>query len=161
MFPGASDRSTLAALRRLLVATLLLGMLGTSGELLLIGHFESGWQIVPLALLAVGFVVVVWQLRSAGSSAVRTLQLVMTLFVVAGVLGVGLHYSGNAEFELEMYPTLRGLALIGGTLTGATPVLAPGSMALLGLVGLAYTYRHPSLRAAQVEDPVQERPVIE
>jgi hypothetical protein len=61
------------------------------------------------------------------------------------VIGVGLHYTGNAEFEVEMYPSLSGLALVGGALTGATPVLAPGSMTLLGLVGLAYTYRHPRL----------------
>ena len=27
--------------------------------------------------------------------------------------------------------------------TGATPVLAPGTMLLLGLVGLAHAYRHP------------------
>jgi hypothetical protein len=37
--------------------------------------------------------------------------------------------------------------LISKTLTGATPVLAPGSMSLLGFVGLAFTYRHPALRS--------------
>jgi len=156
MFTGRSDRDTLVTLRRILVAALLVGMFGTAGELLLIGHFESVWQIVPLALVGAGVVAVLWQLRTSGGLAVRFVQLVMVLFVGAGALGVGLHYDGNAEFELEMYPTLRGLALIGGTLTGATPVLAPGSMALLGLVGLAYTYRHPNLRSTQEPDPVQE-----
>jgi hypothetical protein len=39
-----------------------------------------------------------------------------------------------------MYPTMSGVPLIVSTLTGATPVLAPGSMSLLGLVGLAVTY---------------------
>jgi hypothetical protein len=63
------------------------------------------------------------------------------------VLGVGLHYDGNEEFELEMYPTMAGVELVQNTLTGATPVLAPGSMTLLGLDGLAHTYRHPSLNA--------------
>jgi hypothetical protein len=61
----------------------------------------------------------------------------MALFVANGLLGVGLHYRGNHEFELEMYPTMVGMELVRETLTGATPVLAPGSMALLGLVGLA------------------------
>lgn len=32
---------------------------------------------------------------------------------------------------------MSGLELVRETLTGATPVLAPGSMILLGLVGLA------------------------
>ena len=33
-------------------------------------------------------------------------------------------------------------------LTGATPALAPGAMVQLGLIGLAYTFRHPALRSA-------------
>ena len=59
--------------------------------------------------------------------------------VASGLAGVILHYRGNEAFELEMYPTLSGAALVFETITGATPVLAPGSMALLGLVGLAAT----------------------
>jgi hypothetical protein len=42
---------------------------------------------------------------------------------------------------------MMGFELVRNTLTGATPVLAPGSMSLLGLVGLAQVYRHPSLAA--------------
>jgi hypothetical protein len=56
-----------------------------------------------------------------------------------------LHYQGNEAFELEMSPSRAGLSLISKTLTGATPVMAPGSMSLLGLVGLAFTHRHPAL----------------
>jgi len=40
-------------------------------------------------------------------------------------------------------------------LAGATPVLAPGSMSLLGVVGLALTYRHPLLRNETL-DPSEE-----
>jgi hypothetical protein len=74
----------------------------------------------------------------------------MVLFVASGVVGVVLHYQGNQAFELEMSPSRAGLSLITKTLTGATPVLAPGSMALLGLVGLAFTYRHPALGSQSV-----------
>jgi len=35
-------------------------------------------------------------------------------------------------------PSTSGLQLVQETATGATPVLAAGSMALLGMVGLAY-----------------------
>jgi hypothetical protein len=76
---------------------------------------------------------------------VRALQAAMTLFVISGVVGVWLHYQGNVEFELEMYPSMRGVELVQKTLTGATPVLAPGSMTLLGLIGLTHSYRHPCL----------------
>ncbi|HYJ16246.1 MAG TPA: hypothetical protein VE170_12200 [Candidatus Limnocylindria bacterium] len=31
----------------------------------------------------------------------------------------------------------------------APPLLAPGSMVQLGLLGLAYTYKHPALKSSQ------------
>ena len=40
---------------------------------------------------------------------------------------------------------MRGLELVWEALKGATPALAPGAMAQLGLVGLAFAYRHPLL----------------
>jgi hypothetical protein len=61
---------------------------------------------------------------------------------------VGLHLNGNVEFERELHPDERGLEFVRKTVAGATPVLAPGSMSLLGIVGLAFTYRHPALRSA-------------
>ena len=35
--------------------------------------------------------------------------------------------------------------LVWKALRGATPALAPGALAQLGLLGLLYTYRHPAL----------------
>jgi len=57
-----------------------------------------------------------------------------------------LHYRGNVEFERERDPSLSGLALVWEALRGATPSLAPGAMAQLGLLGLAITWRHPAAR---------------
>lgn len=114
-------------------------------ELLLIGHHESMQQRIPLVLLGAGILVVGWHAAAPGRASVRTLQGVMALCLASGIVGVGLHYQGNTEFELEMYPTMRGYELVEKTLTGATPVLAPGSMALLGLIGLTHIYRHPAL----------------
>ena len=67
----------------------------------------------------------------------------MLLCIAAGVAGGWLHYDGNAEFELEMDALLEGLELFEESMTGATPVLAPGAMIQIGLVGLAYCFRHP------------------
>ena len=55
----------------------------------------------------------------------RVFQTVMLLFLSSGVLGLYLHYRGNVEFELEMYPSLRGFGLFWEALKGATPALAP------------------------------------
>ncbi len=70
----------------------------------------------------------------------------MVLCVVAAALGTYLHYRGNAEFEREMDDAADGLVLLWRSLRGATPALAPGALAQLGLLGLIGTYRHPALR---------------
>lgn len=144
--PSARDGRALTTIRRLLLATLLAGIAGTGGELLLLGHFESAAQWVPLVLLGLGLAAAFWQLAAPGAASVRALQLVATLFVAAGLVGVGLHYDGNAAFEREMYPDIAGMRLVRDALSGATPVLAPGSLTLLGLVAFAYSYDHPALR---------------
>ena len=139
------ESDTLRRLRVLLLATLYIGMIGTTVELLLTGHFESVSQRLPLALLGAGLAIGAWHAWRPTAMTSRLLQGLMVGFVFAGALGVGLHYDGNVEFEREMYPDMAGFDLLQNTLTGATPVLAPGSMTLLGLVGLAHAYRHPSL----------------
>lgn len=55
---------------------------------------------------------------------------------------------GNVEFELEMYPDLSGWKLFRDSMMGATPALAPGAMVQIGLVGLAWTFRHPAFKPA-------------
>ena len=138
------EGSTLRAIRRLLLGALVLGTVGTTAELIFIGHYENPFQYTPLILLGTGLLSLGWHLAAPGAAALRALQVVMLLFTLSGAVGIGLHFHGNEEFELEMYPTRSGLELIWKTLSGATPVLAPGSMTLLGVIGLAHTYRHPS-----------------
>lgn len=140
-----SPTATLAALRRALFAMLVLGLLGTGTELLLIGHFEDAWQWAPLALIAAGLLVLLWHGMGRGRASLRTLRVLSLLFVLAGFVGVVLHFQGNAEFEREMTPAIETGELVRASMTGATPALAPGTMILLGLLGFAYAFRHPAL----------------
>ena len=133
------DGRMLARVRQLLLALLAAGSFGTGVELLLLGHFEELTQIVPLVLLGGGLAAASWHLTYAGAN-VAMLRWLMVLFVASGGVGVVLHYRGNVEFEHEMYPALAGMELIRKTLTGATPVFAPGTMALLGGIGLLASY---------------------
>jgi hypothetical protein len=141
----------LSRLRTILLWTLVFGAAGMMSELMLIGHNESTAQFVPLVLLAAGILCAAVLLVAPTRGRLRLLQLLMALFLAAGIVGVGLHYQGNNEFELEMYPSLSGVELMSKALTGATPVLAPGSMSLLGVIGLALSYRHPLLRDHALE----------
>jgi hypothetical protein len=133
-------------LRRLLLGLVLLGMAGLLAELLLLEHYEDVWQWVPLVSLAIGFVLAlaVWMRPARG--ALRAFRAVSAVYVAAGALGVYLHLDGNVEFARESDTSLRGFPLFWEALQGATPALAPGALAQLGLLGLALAYRHPALR---------------
>lgn len=133
-------------LRRLLLVLVVLGAVGLEAELLLLEHYETVGQYVPLVLLGVVPVAAAFVWRRPSPATVRFFQSLMALCVAAGALGVFLHYDGNVEFELEREPLLSGLALFWEATRGATPALAPGALAQLGLLGLVYTYRHPALR---------------
>ena len=138
------ESQTLASLRTFLLAALAIGIVGTAGELILLGHIESPSQWIPVAALGAAVLVVLWHAAAPGRASVRALRLLMVAFILSGVVGVGLHYDGNLEFERELHPKDGGMTFLTHVLSGATPVLAPGSMVLLGLVGLAHAYRHPS-----------------
>ena len=135
--------STLAGLRRLLGGVLLLGMTGTLVELLLLQHDEDRIQLVPLVLLGAGIGAVAWHAWTRSTASGTAVRVLMVLFIAAGVAGVYYHFTANVEFQRETDPALRGRALVWQALEAKVPpALAPGVMLQLGLVGLAYTYRH-------------------
>lgn len=138
---------TIDGLRRVLLAILLIGLTGTTIELLLLKHDEQAAQLIPLALIGLAFVAIAWHMLDGGRLSLRIFRSIMMLFVAAGALGVYLHYRANVEFQREVDPSIAGRALFVKAITAKTPpALAPGSMFQLGLIGLAYAYRYPSRR---------------
>jgi len=135
-------------LRRSILAVFLLGVVGSFAELLLIGHDEDVPQFVPLVLfgLALGLLAV---LAATGARpALLAFRATMVLFMAAGLLGSWLHFQANREFQLEVDPSLAGWALLAESLQAKSPpALAPGVMVQLGLLGLAWTFRHPRLES--------------
>ena len=125
-------------LRVAILLVLLLGVIGTGVELLLLGHTEDLWQWEPLVMLALGLPVLLWHAVVGSAWSRRLCGATMMLYVASGVIGTFLHYRGNVEFELEMVPALGGMSLFQEAMTGATPVLAPGTLVQLGLLGLLY-----------------------
>ena len=118
-----------------LIAILLFNIAGTLAELVLLEHTEDIWQQVPVFLLAFSSAVIIWVLFRENKWSLKFLQWSMILFIISGLTGIWLHYSGNVEFEREIYPDLSGWALFMEAIKGATPVLAPGTMTGLGLLG--------------------------
>ena len=144
MAPTDPESSTLTFLRRLLLASLAVGIAGTAGELILLGHVDSAAQWIPVVALAAAIPLLLWHAARPGPLTVRLVQVLMCAYIAFGLIGVGLHYDGNVEFERELHPKDAGLTFLRHTVAGATPVLAPGSMVLLGLLGIAHTYKHPA-----------------
>jgi hypothetical protein len=145
-----SSDAMLRIARYVTLLILLFAMVGILAELLLIEHFEDAWQIVPLALLAIGFGAIAWHARAPGTWSVRTLRSVMTLFVLAGLLGIFLHSRGNVEFELEQNPGATRWGLFREAMQGATPALAPGVMVQIGLLGLLYAFLTSTAKMADL-----------
>ncbi|MEO8260602.1 MAG: hypothetical protein ABI868_24875 [Acidobacteriota bacterium] len=126
--------------QRWLFMVLVLGQVGTGLELLLLAHYEALWQVVPLVLIACAIAALGWHTRRRDVRSLRAIQVLMVLFLAAGGVGVALHFSGAAEFQREIDPAIGAWELVKKVLRAkAPPVLAPGVMLQLGLIGLIYT----------------------
>ena len=139
------ERDDLRIVRPLLLGVIAFACVGTAGELLLIEHTEEFTQWIPLLAIGLGLVATGALAARPSRVTVQLFRVLMSFFIGAGVLGIILHYRGNAEFELEMRPSMAGLELVWNSLTGATPALAPGSLVPIGLVGIIATFRHPAM----------------
>jgi hypothetical protein len=143
-----TSEAVLSSLRRFLLVLLVLGLCGVGAELVALAHYEDSWQLAPLVLIALALFVVGWHVLDGSRMSVRVLRLVMVMFVVAGLAGIVLHYRGNLEFQLEIDPSQSHWSLFKKVIRAhSPPALAPGVMAQLGLLGLAYTYRCPTRRS--------------
>jgi len=140
-------RSFLDTLRKLLLVILGLGMAGTLAELILLEHTEDALQWAPVILLAAAGAVLLWHSIGGSAASLWLMRWLMCGFIAAGLVGVYFHFRGSAEFKLESQPSLAGWALFWQAIRAKTPpLLAPGAMVQLGLLGLLYTYKHPLIK---------------
>jgi hypothetical protein len=135
-----SPSATLVTIRRLRLGVLAFGLIGTCAELWLMGHHEDWTQLIPFAAMGVSAATLVWSALSSSRPALHAFRLCLLVLMLSGATGAVLHYRANMEFQLEMDPTMGGMALLFKVLHAkAPPALAPGNMALLGLLGLIST----------------------
>jgi len=140
-------RSTLtrATVGQLLLALVVIGIVGLEVELALLRHAESFSQWIPHVTLFIGLLATAAVYFRTGPRTLRVFQTMMIIFTAVGALGVYFHLHGNVEFAQERDPSLSGVRLLWKALRGASPALAPGALAQLGLLGLLYGYKHPAL----------------
>jgi hypothetical protein len=139
-----------AQLRRWVLVVFVLGALGTIVELILLEHYEEPPQLIPDILLVGSLAALGWHLRVDSATTRRCFLALMALFVVSGFVGFVAHFSGSAEFQLELNPDMDTWTLLTKILHAkAPPLLAPGMMIQLGLLGLAYLYSDSRYRKNQ------------
>lgn len=143
---------TITRLRQALLLILLFGNVGIAAELWLLKHTDGVWQWMPLILTALSTIGVAWVAAAPTPTSLRALQAVMVLCIASGAVGVVQHFLGNMTYASESNPSLAGRELYIEAIFGSTPALAPGAMTQLGLIGLAFAFRHHGLRGRAAED---------
>jgi hypothetical protein len=135
-------------LRRWVLGVLGLGLAGTVTELVLLEHYEQPLQFVPLVLIVAAVAAIAWQVMRNDATSLRALEIIMVLFVLSGFAGIAAHSRGSAEFQLDLNPSMTVWELVGKVMRAkAPPLLAPGMMLQMGLLGLAYVYSDVRNRA--------------
>jgi hypothetical protein len=139
--PKAGTDAVVERLRLWVLGVLVLGLIGTVTELILLEHYEQPLQYVPLVLIVLGVMVLAWHALRPDTASLRVLQILMGLFVLAGFAGMAAHFNGSAEYQLELNPDMSNWELLEKILHAkAPPLLAPGMMLQMGLLGLAYAF---------------------
>jgi hypothetical protein len=140
-------------LRKMVLVLVLFGLLGVAAELILLEHYEAGWQRAPLIAVVVALASLGLHGARPSRRTVLGVRTAMLGLTVVGLLGLIQHIAGNRAFELEMRSGLEGWELLWESLKGATPALAPGMLAQLGLLGVAFTAHHPRLGRGEPAHP--------
>ena len=133
-------------LRRFMLAILVFAMTGTFIDLMMFRHYQDPWQLIPLGLLGLSAATLVWYGIRRSRISLRTFQILMVLLIAGGVAGVILHWKTSADYYTELDSTIQRWQMVWSVLhSKVPPTLAPAGLIQMGLMGLAYAYRHPAL----------------
>jgi hypothetical protein len=120
-----------------------LGCVGLTTELALTEHWGGAVQLVPFVLGGLGGLAAVAALIAPSRRVVLAVRAVMLASVLGGAFGVWEHLEHNYAFEAEIRPNAGAAERLGEALFGASPLLAPGALAWIAILGLGATWRHP------------------
>lgn len=140
-----SKRTVEAQFRRFLLVVAGSIFAGTVVELLFVGHDQSTIQLVPFVLCALGVVAVVAALFAPARWSFLILRGTMIAIALGSGFGIYEHLTHNFGFELEIRPNATAGDVFWDALGGASPLIAPGILALGAILAFAATYQHPLL----------------
>ncbi len=141
-----SDGVIVARLRRLLLALAGAICAGAIVELWMEEHYGDPVQWIPFILSALGALVVAAAWFRTRRATLLALRGVMAVVAAGSFLGIYEHVTRNLAFELEIRPNAAVTDVLLKALHGASPIFAPGILALAAILAVAATYYHPALR---------------
>lgn len=132
----------LQQLRRFLLALTILLFVGSLAELWLVGHTEDTIQWIPFVLAIGGTICTIVFYLWPNNATSRVLRIWMVIVMLGSALGIYFHVEGNFHFEREIAPRGSTMELLWKALEGGNPLLAPGVLAVAGVLAIAATFRH-------------------
>lgn len=144
---GGDANQTIAELklRRFLVGVAAFVCGATIVELLLTEHTTSWVQLLPIWACVLGIVASLALLRVATPLTIKVHRSAMMILLAISLAGVYNHIVENYLFAREIRPTSTATDALVEALTGASPLMAPGILALAGILGLVGTLRYSAL----------------
>lgn len=151
---GATDDASV--LRRSLIGLVVIAILGLAAELLVERHWGTPIRLVPwFALVALAYAALLL-MRRPTAAAVRRARVLAGAVMIAAVIGIALHINENyvagpldQRYELlweGMSEAERWWSAFSKAV-GPAPTFAPAALALVALVLIVATQRHPALRS--------------
>ncbi|HKZ01667.1 MAG TPA: hypothetical protein VJ180_05475, partial [Pyrinomonadaceae bacterium] len=99
-------------------------------------------QWVAFVLAGLGLLATLTVLFRRGRTTVLVLRVCMLVVVLGSFFGIYQHVLNNIAFEREIQPNAPFSQLVRKGLGGANPLLAPGTLAVAGLLALAGAYKY-------------------
>lgn len=143
-----TDQSLLQRYRQFLLILAGFIFVGVIVELYFTGHTDTPIQYIPFMLSGLGLVALAAVLIRPQRTTFLVLRGVMGLVTLGSFLGIYEHIANNLAFALEIQPNATVREGLFNALGGASPLLAPGILALGALLAFAATYYHPALTKA-------------
>jgi uncharacterized membrane protein YczE len=152
---AATDDASL--LRRSLVGLVVVAACGLTAELLVERHWGTPVRLVPwFCLVALAYASLLL-MRRPTAGAVRRARLLAGVVMIAAAVGVALHINENyvaGPLDQRYEQLWSGMSEVErwwsafSKAVGPAPTFAPAALALIALVLLIATQRHPALRPA-------------
>jgi len=133
---------TLARMRQFLLVIAAAVFVMTVTELIFLSHWSETIQLLPFALSGWGLITLALAYFHPTPRTISILRWSMIVIGLCSLIGIYEHMENNLGFQREIQPnaTFQELAL--ATVEGATPVLAPGILALGAAIGWTAAYQY-------------------